>query len=354
MQGAGTRASRPSHRTAAAFEQYVSGRRGIVEGAVFFLDSGDHIEEVLRAAEPCDIVFAPVGSADPRVISYDSSFLDPGDEIIVDGRYTVELQDYVAVPFISIAGPTVVRQFSAEGVAAFLSDADTARDSGVFVGQLLNTQVMLDSRDSFLAAGPVGDSLVRVHVTRRGEYRDGPVGLLLGRVGEERADIEATAAAEAGRGRSFAEVVDPRVLEADLDDRPWFGRYLAALDLMRSWEGAPPRRAISGFGGHLVAALDAGAAYPSILAADAPFLVTGDGEKYILVDRTTRRRLRLTVDSARVAECLIATASESEAVALLAVELGRRPSSVAPMVREFQGRCTAANLDIAAFRREQA
>ncbi|MDF2560548.1 MAG: hypothetical protein K0R99_1994 [Microbacterium sp.] len=350
MQDSATTASRPSHRTATAFEQYVSGRRGIVEGAVFFLESGDHLEEVLRAAEPCDIVIAPTRHADPRTIGYDGSFLDPGDEITLDGRHAFELQDYLAAPFLTIAGPTVVRQFSAVGIAAFLSDADTARDSGVFVGQLLNTEVLLDSRASFLAADLFGDSLVRVHVTRNGEYRDGPDGLLLGRVGDDRADVEATAAAGAGRGRSFAGIVDPRVVEADLDDRPWFARYLAALDLLRGWGGATQRPAISGFGGHLVTALEESGAYPSILSAHAPFLATADGEQYLLVDRATRRRLRLGVDAARAAECLIATATESEAVALLAAELGRQPSSVAPDVREVRGGLAAQGIDLTAHR----
>lgn len=265
MQDSSTTASRPGHRTATAFEQYVTGRRGIVEGAVFFLESGDHLDEVLRVAEPCDIVIAPAAlapHADPRTIGYDGSYLEPGDEITLDGRHTFELQDYIALPFLSVVGPTVVRQRSAAGIAAFLSDADTAWESGAFVGQLLSADVLLDSRDSFLPADSAGDSLVRIHVTRRGEYRDGPDGLLLGKVGEERADAEAEAASRAGRGRSFDRIVDPRVLEADLDDRPWLGRYLAALDLLRLWGSAPERPAISGFGGHLVSALDEGGAYP--------------------------------------------------------------------------------------------
>lgn len=355
MQDSSTTASRPGHRAATAFEQYVTGRRGIVEGAVFFLESGDHLDEVLRVAEPCDVVIAPRAAlaphADPRTIGYDGSYMEPGDEITLDGRRAFELQDYIALPFLSVVGPTVVRQRSAAGIAAFLSDADTAWESGVFVGQLLSADVLLDSRDSFLPADPVGDSLVRIHVTRRGEYRDGPDGLLLGKVGEERADVEPEAASREGRGRSFAGIVDPSVLEADLDNRPWFERYLAALDLLRLWANAPERPAISGFGGHLVAALEEGGSYPAALSARAPFLVTGDGDEYVLVDRINRRHLRLTVDSARAAECLIATSDESEAAALLAIELGSRVSSVTPLVRELRDRFAAAGLDVTAMRR---
>ena len=348
MQDIVTTASRPSHRTATAFEQYVSGRRGIVEGAVFFLESADHIEEVLRAAEPCDIVIAPARHADPRTIGYDGSFREPGDEITLDGRHTFELQDYLAAPFLSIVGLTIVRQGSAAGLAAFLSDADTARESGFFVDQLLSGLVLLDSRTSFVRADKDEGDLVRVHVTASGEYRDGPDGLLLGSVGDERADVEATAAEGAGRGRPFARIVDPRVLEADLDDRPWFARYVAALDLLRQWDGALTRPAISGFGGHLVRALDEGAA---AVASEAPFLVTGDGEEYILVDPVSLRRFRLGVDAARAAECLMATGDEAAASVMLAAELGRRTGEAAEVLGDVQGRFAQAGLDLASYGR---
>lgn len=132
MQASST-ATRSGHRTATAFEQYVSARRGFVEGAVFFLESGTHLEAVLSGSRPGDVVFTPAGTAvrsDPRVVEYDGRFCRPGDQLTLDGRQTLELQEYVAVPFVSIVGPTVIRQCSAEGVAAFFSDADTARNPG--------------------------------------------------------------------------------------------------------------------------------------------------------------------------------------------------------------------------------
>lgn len=344
-------APRSGHRTATAFEQYVSGRRAILEGTVFFLESGEHAEAVLLQAGPGDVLFAPRGSAmrgDPRIVEYDGDFRDPGDEMTFDGRRTIEVQDYVAAPFISILGPTVIRQGRAEGVAAFLSDADTAWDSGIFIDQLRGSAVLLDSPASFVGAGPAGESLARVHVTRSGEYRDGPDGLLLGVAGDERADLEARALEDAGRGRAFARIVDRRVLEADLDDRPWLGRYVTALDLLRRWDGVPTRPAISGFGGHLVRALDDLPALASGVSAEAPYLLSGDGEQFVLTDSAGRRRFRLGIDAARAAECLVTTADESAASALLAAELGTRSGSVAPMVRELRERSAAAGLDLTA------
>ncbi|PRB11779.1 daptide biosynthesis RiPP recognition protein [Microbacterium sp. MYb62] len=357
MRANSVTAPRSDHRTTTAFEQYVSGRRAILEGAVFFLESGEHVAEVLSQAGPGDVVFAPTGSAlhrDPRVVGYDGRFREPGDEMMLGDRRSYELQDYVAAPFITILAPTVIRQGRAEGVAAFLGDADMARDSGVFVDQLLSNAVLLDSIASFLGADPAGDSLVRVHMTRDGEYRDGPDGLLLGVTGDERADLEARALEEAGRGRAFACIVDCGMLEADLDDRPWLARYVGALDLLRHWDGVPSRPAISGFGGHLVRALEDLPALAGAVSADAPYLLTGDGEEYVLIDAARGRRFRLGIDAARAAECLIATADEAAASALLAAETGQRVGSVAPVVRELQARFAAAGLHLTANRRDGA
>lgn len=354
MQASST-ATRSGHRTATAFEQYVSARRGFVEGAVFFLESGTHLEAVLSGSRAGDVVFTPAGTAvrsDPRVVEYDGRFCRPGDQLTLDGRQTLELQEYVAVPFVSIVGPTVLRQCSADGVAAFFSDADTARESGVFVEQLLSSAVLIDSLVSFVGTDHEPDALVRVHVSADGEYRDGPDGLVIGEVGDERADVEARAVDGAGRGRAFARIVDRGMFEADLDDRRWLARYVAALEILRQWDGIPARPAISGFGGHLVRALDELPALLGVVSADAPFLLTGGDDEYLLVDPVTRRRFRLGIDAARAAECLIATGDESAAVSLLAAELDRRASSVAPVVREVRGDLAAAGLDVAASRDE--
>ncbi|WP_353888700.1 daptide biosynthesis RiPP recognition protein [uncultured Microbacterium sp.] len=357
MQGSSTTTSRRCPRSVRAFEQYVSGRRELVAGTVFFLESGEHLGDVLRAARRRDIVLAPPGSVrrgDANVIGYRGRFREPGDRLVLDGHHVIELQDYVAAPFLSIVARTVLRQRSAEGVAALLSDADTARDYGIFVDQLLSRAVLLESRMSFTPTPAAAGSVVRVHVTADGEYRDGPDGLLLGRVGDERAEIEAAAVAGAGRGRSFARIVDRRVLEADLDDRPWLGRYLAALDLLRERHGGPGRPTVSGFGGHLVRALDESAAFPIVVSADAPFLVTGEGDEYLVLDPVGHRRLRLGLEAARAAECLIATEDESSATALLAFELGVRPTTVAPRIHEVRNALSSAGFDLPADARGAA
>lgn len=223
------------HPSVTAFEQYVSGRRAIAGCAAFFLESAGHLDDVLALAERDDVIIVPAGAlprVDPRIIRYEGAFRESGDEMVLDGGRIFALQDYLAAPRrTSAVGRTIVRQGSAEGLAAFLRDTDTARASGTFVVRLFGAAVLLESGASFSCADPTSDSLVRVHVTADGEYRDGPDGLLLGHVGDARADIEAVAAESAGRGRAFARIVDPRVLEADLDDRPWIEEYVATLDL---------------------------------------------------------------------------------------------------------------------------
>ena len=349
MQASST-TTRSSHRTATAFEQYVSGRRALVSGAVFFLESAAQLVDVLREAGPNDIVFTPSGSTScvpGNVVEYGGRFREPGDRLVLDGHHVVELQEYVAAPFLSIISPTVIRQGSAEGLAAFLGDADTAREEGIFVGQPLSPIAALESRASFLSTGPTGGGLIRVHVTADGEYRDGPDGALLGHAGDARVELQAAAEGPA-RGRSFARIIDPRVLDADLDDRPWFGRYLAALDALREWGGSPGRPRISGFGGHLIKALDESAAFPVVVSADAPLLVTGDGEDYVLVDPHRRVRVRLGLDAARAAECLMATGDESSATGLLAFELAVRPTGIAPLMRQLRDELRDAGIELGA------
>ncbi|MGH3690370.1 MAG: daptide biosynthesis RiPP recognition protein, partial [Microbacterium sp.] len=67
------------------------------------------------------------------------------------------------------------------------------------------------------------------------------------------------------------------------------------------------------------------------------------------VDPTSRRRFRLGVDAARAAECLIATADESSASALLAAELGRRAGSATDVVHEVRGRFVEAGVDLTSY-----
>jgi hypothetical protein len=230
-------ASTGHRRSAAAFAQYVSGRRAISAGTVFFVESAAHLDDVRRLAERDDMIIAPAGAAPrptPRIIGYEGSLVESGDELVLDGGQAFELRDYGDALPVSVVGLTVVRQRSAGGLAAFLRDADAARESGVLLEHLLCRAVLLESGASFACVDPSADSLVRVHVTAEGEYRDGPDGLLLGRVGDVRADLEAVGAGSVGRGRAFARIVDPRMLEADLDDRPWIEGYVASL--------VPPRR----------------------------------------------------------------------------------------------------------------
>lgn len=339
-----------NHRTAAAFEQYVSARRSIVEGTVFFLEAGAHLDEVRRICTGSDIIFAPgadIGS-DGHEVGYTGSFQDAGDEMLLDGRHAFELQDYLAAPFISIVGLTVVRQNSAAGLDAFLQDADTARASGVFVEQLLSGAVLLDSRASF-SGRDTGAELVRVHVTGAGEYRDGPDGALLGVIGDLREELDAAAAASAGPGRAFERIVARSEFDDAVASRPWLGRYIAALDLLRQWDGAHAQPAISGFGGHLVGALDDRRRAAAATSPEAPFLVTGFDGDFVLVEPRTRRRFRLGADAARGAECLIATGDEALAAEMLAEDAGSSPASAGAAVSEIRARFADAGVDLLSF-----
>lgn len=354
-----TSAPRSSHRSSAAVEQYVSGRRAIVTGTAFFLEAAQHLDPVLGITRPGDTVIVPaVGCSDGdaadragvTVIGYEGSWRKSGDRMTVDRHHRLALQDYATISSVSIVEPTVVRQSSAEGLDLFFGDADAARLSGVFVDQLVGGFVLLDSHASLLGRREGAAALVRVHVTEAGEYRDGADGLLLGGAGDSREAIEVLAASGAGGSRAFDRIVDRDDLEAALDARPWMARYLAAVDLLQEWWGrAYGPVAVSGFGGHLVTALDRYDELPAITTAAAPFLTTGVDEEFILVDQSSRRRFRLDVVEARAAECVIATGDDFAASALLAAETGKPARAVAAAVREVTARFAAIGLDLTAF-----
>lgn len=330
----------------------------MVSGAVFFLEAAEQLSPVLDLAHPGDVVIAPrAGAATGErpapaavtVIRYDGRWCEPGDRMQLGGGETLELQDYLTMPSLSTLGATVVRQWSSRGVDAFLEDADVARRAGVFVDQLVSGDVVLDSRASLAGGEAAAAALLRVHVTETGECRDGPDGLLLGHVDEARSCLETKAADGGGAGRAFDRICDRDELNQALGRRPWLGRYLVVLDIIRRSPGA----SVSGFGGHLVSVLDEYDELPAITSATAPFLMTGVGEGFVLVDPVGHRRFRIDVDDARAAECLIATGEEPAATALLRVERGGRPSALAAEVRRVRTRFDALGLDLTAFAARQ-
>ncbi|MBO9625490.1 MAG: hypothetical protein J7484_03845 [Microbacterium sp.] len=349
-----TRALPPNHRSAAAFEQYVSGHRALDDGVVFLLESGDAFETVRRAAEPGDVIFAPDeetthDTTGVTVIGYHGRFQHPGDEVTLDGRHTFELQDYLAAPFISIVGLTVVRQGSAEGLAAYFADADTARRSGVFVEQLLHRAVLLDSRASFGTPDAASD-LVRVHVTADGALRDGPDGHFLGEAGTGRCELLAAAESGEGAGRAFARIIEQDDFDAAMGARPWMTRYAVALDLLRHGEPSAARPQISGFGGYLASALH-DTDLPDVVDADAPFLLWDDDGDHTLIDPRTRRRFRLGREAAVAVECLIAAGEREAATDLFAVELGATAATSVEAVAEIDRRFAGVGIDLTAFGR---
>ena len=322
---------------------------------MFFLESAEHVDDVRRICSPADVIIAPdagLDHEDRNLVGYSGVFLEPGDEMTLNGRHTFELQEYLAAPFISIVGLTLVRLGSAAGLSAFLEDAETARRDGAFVDQLLSGAVALDSREAFVS-GALDERLVRVHVSRDGEYRDGPDGCTLGRVGDDRNELERGASAWEGSGRAFARIVASDAFEREVLARPWLGRYVRALDLLRQSKPSLGELTVSGFGGHLLSALDDASSGFSVVDAHAPFLLREAGNGCVLVDWSSRRRFRLGIDAAKIAEALVAAGGDDQAVALLAAS-GVTGRTVAESVREVRRRFLAAGLDLTAFARAAA
>ncbi|MBF4461829.1 MULTISPECIES: daptide biosynthesis RiPP recognition protein [unclassified Rathayibacter] len=244
-------------------------------------------EHEVTVAPMIDVLLAPAGSAAgtaSRVIEYEGRFVEVGDEMTIEG-HTLELQDYAAAGFLEVVGPMVVRLGDTAGWEALLEDADRAHSDGEFPAHLLHPGVLLGERNAFLARAAGRPRAPRPVFGVGGVPRHAPEGPPLEVVGSPLVE-------------AFGGVIEPARLEADVEDRPWLGRYIAATELLRRTRRGTQAR-ISGVSASL---LDDGRAdRPTPI--DAPFLSEVDGS-WLLEDLATRRRFRLQEDAATIVEAL--------------------------------------------------
>ncbi|MEU7527270.1 daptide biosynthesis RiPP recognition protein [Saccharothrix sp. NPDC042600] len=289
------------------------GRDVFVEGAAL----GDEMR--LSAA---DVVFAPRGSGvhvvgPASVVPYDGALVEPGDELRLDGGFALTLVDYRSAAFRLVAGPTLVRVTSGEDWAAFVEDADLARSEGVFPAFLLDEPVVLGDLCA-LGGGHrcVAERLGRLHVDAAGRLRPAPGGATVERAA-------GTVNGVAGREICLAGVVADDVFADAVRARPWLGRYIAVLAVLRRVRRVrrgPVR--VSGFGFRLLPGLAGAHERP-----DAPVLVSSQGQ-FLVVDGTSGRVVRVTPDAARVVE-LCQTAESPAAVLDRAADWWRLPEATA-------------------------
>ncbi|MFJ9839109.1 daptide biosynthesis RiPP recognition protein [Kitasatospora sp. NPDC101155] len=330
---------------AAGLAQWASGRRTDLSGRVFFLESAEHLAAVLRFATADDLVIAPEDglesdSGSAAVARYSGRFVEPGDEMLVEGRYAVELQDYLAAAFLPVVGFTVVRLDGEAGWRTYLEDAELARDTGAFVEQLVHPAVLLADKGALGRDATDGRSLPRIHVTESGEVRTAPGGTRLGTVDDSFDELILAASRLSADGEDdLRAVVAPEDLRATLAERPWLPRYVHALEALRvvRQEGADWR--VSGFGGRLVDGLPAEYREPD----EAPLLLWNDTD-HLLHHPRSGRRFRLGADAARLAELLLVTGSAEAAAALGAELLGLAEPVARQAAAEVEARLERAGL----------
>ncbi|NQX14965.1 daptide biosynthesis RiPP recognition protein [Rathayibacter sp. VKM Ac-2857] len=326
-----------NHGVAAVIEAWVTGQRHPIHRSVIFAEADDdRVDELLaRDATAALLVPAETWSSGPSrevgrahstastVIEYSGRFSEIGDETTIAGR-TLELQDYAASAFLDVVGPMVVRLGDEGGWAALVDDADIALVEGLFPAHLLHPSVLLAEREAFLADAAGRSRELRPVVPASGGVLWAPEG------------PAATAATIGPLVQAYGGVVAPERILVDARARPWLGRYIAAIELLRR-TGRSSRAEILGFG---VSLLEDEAA-DAVVPVDAPFL-TRDAEDWLLEDLSTRRRHRISTRAAAVVEALHTSSSRERAVERCASALGLSRTSAAAHIAEIALRLSAA------------
>ncbi|MFE9373209.1 daptide biosynthesis RiPP recognition protein [Streptomyces sp. NPDC006711] len=296
---------RKETENAVRLSSWFAGEEGAPAAAAhsILVQSGGDVRAVLNAGLAAsgahvfsDAPSCAVEGADIQHVTVEGEVELSGDELIVSGNLYVQVFDYGSLPYLSVAGPTVVRMTCPEDYEAFLADADRAVREGDWAEGLAHPSVQLaDVRT--LAAPDQDTGLGRLYITSDGQVRTGIGGAGLGAVGAGATAVQAALDTYAG-DPSLDSVVPRQLLSAGAAERPWLGRYVRALDVRRRLarkHGTDIR--VSGFGGRFTPEL------PSrpVEAADQPLLLEISGDTYA-VRAGDCRLFRMGRGSARLLE----------------------------------------------------
>jgi hypothetical protein len=324
---------------AAAVDQWITGMPGRIAGNVIFVENPEHIDYAKTLVTEGSVILALNGDTDDEAITTVSGAFDAaGEELLVDGTLSLEIQDYVAIPFVNLVGVTVVRMTTSEDWQAFFDDAEEARRSGHFVRQLTEANAVLSER-ALLAATEQSVSLARLHITSDGKILSGPYGAEIGRVGDAIEDVRAKSV---GTGAAMANCnVDVEALKAN----PWIPRYLAALD---AWKFIPREaRETTSFVGFGASLFSAASGVPS---ASAPLIVQRAGE-YTLLDTKSGRVFKIGVDAATIIEAISNLRDLSAAAAVIAPALNVSEAVAAGSVTAILNQFEQLGIDLIGTKR---
>ncbi|MET4622174.1 hypothetical protein ABIE18_003643 [Arthrobacter sp. 2762] len=328
---------------AAAVDQWITGMPGRIAGYVVFVENPEHIDYVKTLVTEGSVILALNGDKDDEAITTVSGSFDAaGEELLVDGTLSLEIQDYVAIPFVNLVGVTVVRMTTKEDWQAFLDDVEEARRSGHFVWQLTEVNAVLAERALLTGIEQKNISLARLHITWDGRILSGPYGAEIGRTGDAIEDLRAESAALSPASAMAApNCVDIEALKAN----PWIPRYLAALD---AWKFIPREaRETTSFVGFGASLFSAASGVPS---ASAPFIVQRAGE-YTLLDTKSGRVFKIGVDAATIIEAISNLRDVSAAAAVIAPALNVSEAVAAGSVTAILNQFEQLGIDLIGTKR---
>ncbi|BFO21408.1 hypothetical protein SHKM778_77960 [Streptomyces sp. KM77-8] len=219
---------------------------------------------------------------------------------------------------MSVIGATLVRVTDVSDFDEYVADADQARDQGTFTEFVTSPSVQLADL-SALGAGPACDGpRTRLYAGPSGSLSTSPGGAPLGHVGDELAALDTRFdAINAGSPHPCAVGLGDRVPEdvrtKALAERPWLGRYLAAIDAVRELRarGVDEVR-VSGFGHRLWAASAEVARPADATDPTVPLLLWTDETAYVHC-RAPGRTFQLDLAAGILAEALLVNGSVEEA-----------------------------------------
>lgn len=306
---------------------------GVAEAGtrVLFIEPGAGAGALVSMLGSDDAVIAPatfdVGETNAHVVRYTGSLLAPGDRLQIGGR-SIEMQDYAGASFREVAAPTSLRLGDEAGWSAFLDHADIARRAGVLPALLLDPHVQLAGH-AVLSSPLAMEPPTVAHACADGMVRHGMEGVALA----PSAEPSGVWGAPVPRLTALGRFIPVAVLRAGVEKRPWLGRYLGAVALMRTLRLDRIRDRICGFG-YSVADVAGADAEP---LSDDPLLVRIDGQLH-LADLATRRRRRLLPEAAEVVEIVQTSTTTELAVDRVAVALATSPHAARSLCEQTRTR----------------
>lgn len=296
-------------RVSSAVFQWATGVAPASAGRVVLCATADGLTDVFERDDATDTFLVPSFADSPattvpdRVLTFEGQFDEPGDVMHIGRGYEIELQDYLAVPFVPVTRPTVVSCLTSSAWSAFIEDAEEALATGVFIPQLASHSVVIADRSVIDAAiDGTRVAINRLTIDAQGDVRyrlGGPVAGAAGSIdlGDQPASTFLAEQSEAGDVG--------QVLADQFAARPWIRRYLAALRIVGGQGGE--RWSIAGFG-HSLAANDIGRS-----TRRSGHLIIWHADEYQLVAETGRR-FKLGRETAIAVEALLEAATFEQAV----------------------------------------